>query len=146
MIGGTATDTYSTPMQTPQTWVYVTQFGNEPYTVKNAQLASITGQVLSKRLLDIVREEMGATYSCGAQGSMERIGDQNSEVLTAFPMKPEMKDAVLKVIKEQFEGVAKEVKPMVSTPSTPPLNHSIPSLLTTSRLTWPSSSSRATTA
>lgn len=111
MIGGTATDTYSTPMQTPQTWVYVTQFGNEPYTVKNAQLASITGQVLSKRLLDIVREEMGATYSCGAQGSMDRIGDQNSEVLTAFPMKPEMKDAVLKVLKEQFEGVAKEVKP-----------------------------------
>ena len=63
-------------------------------------MSSIAGQILSKRLLDKVREEMGATYSIGAQGSMERIGTQNTEILTAFPTKPEMKEEVLNAIKE----------------------------------------------
>ncbi len=110
MIGGKETNTYTAPMQTPQTWVYITAFGNEPFNTKNAQLASIAGQILSKRLLDIVREEMGAVYSIGAQGSMDRIGEQNTEILTAFPMKPEMKQEVLNVIEAQFNDVAKNIE------------------------------------
>jgi len=98
MVGGTKTDTYTTKMQTPQTWVYLTMFGNEPYDMKNSQLVNVSAQILSKRLLDKVREEMGAVYSIGAQGQMDRIGIMNSEILTGFPMKPEMKEETLKVI------------------------------------------------
>ena len=111
MKGGKGIDTYTAKMETPQTWVYITAFGNEPFTTKNSQLASVAGQILSKRLLDIVREEKGAVYSIGAQGSMERLGDQNTEVLTSFPMKPEMKDEVLGIIDEQFQLMGNEVKP-----------------------------------
>lgn len=100
MNGGDKTDTYTAEMQTPQTLVYITYFGNEPYTMKNAQLASVAGQIISKRLIDKIREEMGAVYSISASGSMDRIGDQNTEISTAFPMKPEMKEETLAAIKE----------------------------------------------
>lgn len=97
---GDKTDTYTTKMETPQTWVYITMFGKEPYTMKNAQIASAAGQIISKRLLDKIREEMGAVYSIGAQGSISRIGNLNAEILTAFPTKPEMKEETLKAIRD----------------------------------------------
>ena len=106
MNGGVATDTYTTPMETPQTWVYITAFGDEPYSMRNAQIASIAGQILSKRLLDKIREEMGAVYSIGAQGKMERIGDQNTSMVSAFPMKPEMKEETLTEIRKMFEDMS----------------------------------------
>lgn len=108
---GKGIDTYTAKMETPQTWVYIQAFGDEAFNTKNNQLASITGQILSKRLLDIVREEKGAVYSIGAQGYMDRVGNQNTSLLTSFPMKPEMKDEVLDIIDEQFQLMGKEVKP-----------------------------------
>ena len=100
MTPGDKTDTFTAKMQTPQTWVYLTMFGKEPYSMKNAQIVNVAAQILSKRLLDKVREEMGAVYSIGAQGSMDRIGELNTEIMTAFPMKPELKDETLKSIRE----------------------------------------------
>ncbi len=109
IVEGRGIDTYTTKMETPQTWVYITAFGNENFSTKNSQLASIAGQILSKRLLDIVREEMGAVYSIGAQGSLERLSPQNTEIMSAFPMKPELKEEVLKVIEEQLDGMTTEI-------------------------------------
>lgn len=111
MIGGDKTDTFTCPMQTPQTYVYLAVFGEDPYTMKNAQIASTAGQILSKRLLDKIREEMGAVYSIGAQGSMDRIGTkQNTTILSSFPMKPEMKEETLVAIRQIINDMTKEVK------------------------------------
>ena len=63
-------------------------FGKTPYTAENKVLASIAGQILSKRLLDKVREEMGATYSIGAGSMLTRTGDVNTIIQVPFPMKP----------------------------------------------------------
>jgi len=111
MKGGKGVDTYTTKMETPQTWVYLTMFGNEPFNTKNSQLASVAGQILTKRLLDKVREEMGAVYSISAHGTMERLGEQNTELLSAFPMKPEMKEATLKVIEEIIADMNTNIAP-----------------------------------
>ncbi len=108
-VAGTKTDTYTTPMQTPQTWVYITDFGKLPYSTKNMQMTSIAAQILSKRLLEEVREKEGAVYSISAQGAMDRIDIDNVEILTAFPMKPEMKDKVLDIIRHQIEDLSKNI-------------------------------------
>lgn len=108
-VMGTHTSEFTAAMQTPQTWVYVTQFGTLPYNSKDVKLASILGQVLSKRLLDIVREKEGAVYSIGAQASMDEVDPINVELLSAFPMKPEMKDKVLRIIREQIDDLAKNI-------------------------------------
>lgn len=109
--GGKGVDTFTTEMQTPQTYVMFLQWGDAPYTMVNSQLASVAGQILSARLLDIVREKEGAVYSISANGSMSRINQQPVRISSAFPMKPEMKEKVLGIIEEQLDQIANEVSP-----------------------------------
>lgn len=113
---GTITET--TKMETPQSWVFIALTGNMPYTAKNRALTTAASQVLSKRLLNKVREEMGATYSIGAYGVMYRAGETNTVFQIAFPMKPEMKDEALSAIKEIVDAMTStvteaEVKPAI---------------------------------
>ena len=98
-------------MQTPQTYAYVVMWADMPYSQRNQQLASIAGQVLSSRLIEIVREREGAVYSIFASGSMDRIGNQNTTIGSQFPMKPEMREKVLGIISDQLKELAAEVDP-----------------------------------
>ncbi len=100
-----------TPMQTPQTYALVVEAGNIPYTMKDRAAASIAGQILSQRLLEKVREEMGATYSIGAYGNMERVADKyNVTLLSQFPMKPELQKEVMEYVEQAFKDM-ETVKP-----------------------------------
>lgn len=111
MIPGNTETNCSTPMQTPQVWTMIAAFGEMPYTAKDSYLSFIAGQVISNRLLEKVREEMGATYSIGASGSLSRINKPNAVIQTAFPMKPEMKKEVLDYINSEFVAVQSNIKP-----------------------------------
>lgn len=91
---GKAVDTMTYKMETPQTTCAIHIFGDIPYTPKNRQMASMVGQVLSKRLLNKIREEMGAVYSIHASGTMDRVSKYNTSIEIPFPMKPEMKQQV----------------------------------------------------
>lgn len=106
---GTATVTESCTMSTPQTWALYLISGTEKYTPKQRAMASMVGQVMSTRLLNKVREEMGATYSIGAHSMMSRTGDTNTMLQIAFPMKPEMKDEVFAAIDVIIKDMAKNV-------------------------------------
>ncbi|MDE7406965.1 MAG: insulinase family protein, partial [Muribaculaceae bacterium] len=99
---GEATDTYTTRMENPQTWVMIYEGGNMKFTSRDAKLASIAGQILSARLLESVREKEGAVYSISAQGSLSTPEGMNTAIQSAFPMKPEMKEKVLGMIKAEF--------------------------------------------
>lgn len=110
MKRGVITDNYTTKMETPQTWIYLTTSADMPYNGRNNFIASMGGQILSKRLNDIVREKEGAVYSIGAQGEQDRLALPNTQVLTAFPMKPELKEKVLAIIAEQINALASDVK------------------------------------
>ncbi len=108
---GTGIDTTTTKMETPQTYVFLAQIADMPYTPKGRALASIAGQVLSKRLLKTVREDMGAVYSIGAYGGMKRQGEHNTSIQSSFPMKPEMKQEVLDFIAAEIARMESDVKP-----------------------------------
>ena len=95
---GNNTTQESMAMQTPQTWVFYLIDGPVDYTPANKAIASIAAQIMSKRLLNKVREEMGATYSIGAYGGLQRLGHNNLMIQIPFPMKPEMKDEALAAI------------------------------------------------
>lgn len=101
--------TAQVPMQTEQTYVAILVPGQVEYTARNRALASIAGQILSKRLLDTVREEMGAVYSIGAVGVVQRPAVNNVIMQSTFPMKPEMKEEVLTFIKGQFNDMTQNV-------------------------------------
>ena len=97
-------------METPQTWAFIVVDGVIPYTARNKALASIANQILSKRLLDRVREEMGATYSIGAGGNLSRTGRVNALTQIAFPMKPEQQAEVLSEVHRIVNEMAQNVK------------------------------------
>lgn len=80
-----------------------------PYSHRDKVLASMSAQILSNRLLQKVREEMGAVYSIGMQGDMERLGNVNTVLQTAFPMKPELKDETLAVIHDIITSMTESV-------------------------------------
>ena len=107
--GGKKVDTFTTKMETPQTWACIVAFGNMPYTSKDAKVASIAGQILSARLIETVREKEGAVYSISAQGHMSRIANENAIMQSAFPMKPELKDKVLGMIEGEFNDMTQNI-------------------------------------
>ena len=86
MKGGDKTDTFSTPMSTPQTHVAIIEKGDMEFTPKNSLLASIAGQILTNRLIKTVREDMGAVYSISASGQLDRTGLSPASLMTSFPM------------------------------------------------------------
>ncbi|MCH5347349.1 MAG: insulinase family protein [Muribaculaceae bacterium] len=99
-------------MQTPQSYVFIVDQTNLPYNAKNQKIASVAGQILSQRLLEKIREEMGAVYSIGAAAAMMRVADVNNTILQSqFPMKPEMQDEVLAEIKTIMGQMGENVKP-----------------------------------
>lgn len=108
---GTETNNYTTKMETPQTWAAIVISGNMPFTPKNKITASVAAQIMSKRLLNKVREEMGATYSIGAQGDMDRTDKVNTNFVIAFPMNPEFKDAALDEIHKIAQAMTSTVTP-----------------------------------
>jgi len=77
--------------------------------MRNSQLASIAGQILSSRLIDIVREKEGAVYSIWATGSLDRIGTQNASLSSQFPMKPQMREKVLGTFSEQIADMSRGI-------------------------------------
>ena len=108
---GTATHIATMNMKSPQTYAFVMQWADIPFNMRNSQLASIAGQILSSRLIDIVREKEGAVYSIWATGSLDRIGTQNASLSSQFPMKPQMREKVLGIISEQIADMSRGVTP-----------------------------------
>ncbi|MCM1036764.1 MAG: insulinase family protein [Bacteroides sp.] len=106
---GRATAQSTMAMQTPQTWVYYYISDPVEYTAKNRAIGNVAAQIMSKRLLDKVREEMGATYSIGSYGTTQRLATNNYAVQIPFPMKPEMKDQALAAIDVIIKEMARNV-------------------------------------
>lgn len=109
VAAGNKVDSFTTPMETPQTWVFIAASGTEPYTAKDRYASSIAGQILTKRLIKTVREDMGAVYSISAQGGLDRQDKTNAIIQSAFPMKPEMKQEVLDFIKNEMTALSSNI-------------------------------------
>jgi len=101
--------TETTKMETPQTWCAIIIDGEMEYTPANREMASMTGQILSNRLLKKIREEMGAVYSISAMARMDRTNKYNTLVQIPFPMKPEMKQQVIDEINKIIVGMTENI-------------------------------------
>lgn len=111
VIAGSGVNNFTTKMQTPQSWLLFAYSGEMPFTTENKLLANVASQVLSKRLLDKIREEMGATYSIGAQGDVSRISKTNAMFQVAAPVNPELKEKSIEEIKKIFVEATQNITP-----------------------------------
>lgn len=106
---GSNVTTSTAEMSTPQTWAYINYQGKFEYNARNRAIASIAGQILSKRLLNKVREEMGATYSIGASCYMSRQLANNVQLRTMWPMSPELSADVFAAVDQIFVNMCSDV-------------------------------------
>ncbi len=77
-------------------------------TPHNAVVADILGQVLDMRLLETVREDMGAAYTigCNVGISMKSDGTYEYNLRLSAPVKPEMLDTCRVVIEQELNAIA----------------------------------------
>ncbi|MDY3846708.1 MAG: insulinase family protein [Prevotella sp.] len=77
-----------------------------PYSQENIIRASITGEVLQMIYLKKIREDAGAAYSCGAQGTMMRNDFfPMTRVLAYCPVKPDMAGTAIKLMNDEIKAL-----------------------------------------
>ncbi len=93
----------------PSTMMLVADVAPIKKTLKNSIVADILGQVLDTRYTETVREEMGAAYSTSTRASIQekaKNGTYQLVLQTYAPVKPEMTDTSLTVIRHELENIA----------------------------------------
>lgn len=93
----------------PSTTMVVANVAPVKYTLKNDLAVEMLGEVLDTRLIETIREEMGAAYSTGTQAGIQTTkSEKKFEIVlqTFAPVKPEMTDTCLQVIRHELESIA----------------------------------------
>ena len=108
---GNVINKFTRKMETPKAQARMMWYNLEqPYTLENAILADAAGQVLDMIYLKKIREEASAAYSAGAAGSATLGGDTPyTGLIGVCPMKPEMADEALKIMREEIQNMTKTV-------------------------------------
>ena len=95
-------------METPKAMSVVVVYSRDfAYNLENVIRADIVGQILSMIYLKKIREDASAAYTVQAQSAMQR-DDWHTTVtaLAVCPMKPEMSDVAMKILREELDGLA----------------------------------------
>lgn len=81
--------------------------GDETWSKDKQRDMFILGQVLSIRLRELLREDMGGVYGVGASGSVSRGPRQERTFTVSFGCDPERVDALIKAAFDEMASIAK---------------------------------------
>lgn len=89
----------------PKSQVIITYTGEKPYDKSsNYHLASL-GEVLSIKLIEILREEKSGVYGVGAYGSSSKYPVEDYSFRVSFPCAPENVDDLVSAVFEQIQSI-----------------------------------------
>jgi len=108
--GGMHLTKFAKKQEQPQCQLVMVRNASIENTLKNQVVSEILGEALTMRLLEVIREEMGAAYSVGSSASVSKKSDGNYRVLLQVyaPVKPEMLDTSRVVIEEELKKIASQ--------------------------------------
>lgn len=108
---GVVLNHFTRKMETPKANARMYWYSTDiPYTVENAVLADMAGEVLSKIYLQKIREDAGAAYSAGAGGDVEYEGDKTfAYVMASVPMKPEKATEAIDIMRQEVPAAAQAI-------------------------------------
>lgn len=92
----------------PQSLVVAQYFGEMPYSEDMALKANMIGDILTIRVIEKLREEMGSIYSGGFQGSMDKEPYSNYSIQTQLPTGPESVEPILKQTEAEIAKLKKD--------------------------------------
>ena len=96
---GEVVNSFTRDMETPKVIEQDVWFSDAPYTLANAVLADIAGQVLTMFYLKTIREDAGAAYTVSASGYATRVLDrQQVKLQVRCPMDPAKADAAMALL------------------------------------------------
>ncbi len=105
---GVHENVFAKQQEQPKCTLSMIMHSNCDHTLRNSVAADMLGQVLNMRLLETIREDMGAAYSVGSNAGLTVKSDGSYDVtlrLTA-PIKPETLDTCRKVIGRELSALA----------------------------------------
>lgn len=92
----------------PKSLVVAQYFGEMPYSEDMALKANLIGDILTIRVIEKLREEMGSIYSGGFGGSMTKEPYSHYSIETQLPTGPESVDAILKQTDAEIAKLKKD--------------------------------------
>ena len=96
---GEVVNSFTRDMETPKVIEQDVWYSDAPYTLDNAVLADIAGQVLTMYYLKTIREDAGAAYTVSASGYATRVLDrQQVKLQVRCPMDPAKADTAMALL------------------------------------------------
>lgn len=82
--------------------------GETAYDLTKSQQLSYLGEILTIKLIETLREEIGGVYGVGARGSLSRVPEERFNFSISFPCGPESVDKLKAAVWEQIRHIQEE--------------------------------------
>lgn len=82
--------------------------GETAYNLKKSQQLSYLGEILTIKLIETLREEIGGVYGVGARGRLSRVPEERFNFSISFPCGPESVDKLKAAVWEQIQKIQEE--------------------------------------
>ena len=92
----------------PKSQVSINYRGKASYSKQENYYLSSLGEVLTNRLIDIIREEKSGVYGIGARGSLSERPYESYNFSISFPCGPENVEELTKAVYEEVERIKKD--------------------------------------
>lgn len=96
-------------LDVPKASVYLKFMHKAPYNYKKGFIVYLLSELLSKKYMDLIREEEGGSYGVNVNSSVNRLPDDSYTLTIAFDSDPEKEKKLTKIIYEQIELIQKSL-------------------------------------
>lgn len=96
-------------MNVPKASVYIRFSKQFPYTYKNVFTSRILEELLSKKYLDLIREEEGGSYGVHVSSGVTRKPSDEYSITINFDSDPDKEEKLTKIIYEQIDLMQKNL-------------------------------------
>ncbi|OOV20392.1 pitrilysin family protein [Flavobacterium sp. LM4] len=96
-------------MNVPKASVYIRFVKQFPYNYKNVFISHILTELLSKKYLDLIREEEGGSYGVHVNSGLSRLPWDEYSMTINFDSDPEKVEKLTKIVYEQINLTQKDV-------------------------------------
>ncbi|MFB9079301.1 M16 family metallopeptidase [Flavobacterium procerum] len=94
-------------MNVPKASVYIRFVKQFPYNYKNVFTMHILSELLSKKYLDLIREEEGGSYGVHVSNSVSRLPSDEYSMTINFDSDPAKEERLTKIVYEQIDLIQK---------------------------------------
>lgn len=95
-------------MNVPKASVYIRFVKQFPYNYKNVFVSHILSELLSKKYLDLIREEEGGSYGVHVSAGVSRLPSDEYSMTISFDSDPEKEEKLTKIVYEQIDLIQKK--------------------------------------